>query len=162
MFKRKTNRIWILPAVILLSVGLYFLPPVHNRLAWRLEDLRVQMRNFFNPPSEALYLPTQQAAIDAIVKATMQAHSITEAATPTRLGTPTRPGPTARATTTATPLPRSVSLPGVKYVDQRDRWNYCAPANLTMALNFWGWKGNRDDVAKVVKPGENDAVQVLR
>jgi tetratricopeptide (TPR) repeat protein len=41
-------------------------------------------------------------------------------------------------------------------VDQRDRWNYCAPANLTMALNFWGWKGNRDDVAKVVKPGEND------
>ena len=41
-------------------------------------------------------------------------------------------------------------------MDQRDRWNYCAPANLTMALNFWGWKGNRDDVAKVVKPGEND------
>ncbi len=54
------------------------------------------------------------------------------------------------------PLPSVVNLPGVKYVDQFDRWNYCAPANLTMALNFWGWKGNRDDVAKVVKPGEND------
>ena len=25
-----------------------------------------------------------------------------------------------------------------------------------MALNFWGWTGNRDDIAKVVKPGEND------
>ncbi len=54
------------------------------------------------------------------------------------------------------PLPAVVNLPGVKYVDQFDRWNYCAPANLTMALNFWGWKGNRDDVAKAVKPGEND------
>jgi tetratricopeptide (TPR) repeat protein len=45
----------------------------------------------------------------------------------------------------------------VKYVDQLDRWNYCAPANLPMSLNFWGWKGTRDDVAKVIKPGENDA-----
>ncbi len=61
-----------------------------------------------------------------------------------------------RRPVTSTPLPPSVNLPGVVYVDQRERWNYCAPANLTMALNFWGWKGNRDDIAKVVKPGEND------
>jgi tetratricopeptide (TPR) repeat protein len=25
-----------------------------------------------------------------------------------------------------------------------------------MALNFWGWEGNRDDVARVVKPGSSD------
>jgi tetratricopeptide (TPR) repeat protein len=25
-----------------------------------------------------------------------------------------------------------------------------------MALNYWGWSGNRDDVAKVIKPGVND------
>ena len=156
MFKPKLNRNWILPAVILAGVALYFLPPIHSRLAWRLEDVRVQIRNYFNPPAEALFLPTQQAAIDEIVKATMQAHATAEAATPAPRLTATRPGPTARPTATSTPLPRTVSLPGVKYVDQRDRWNYCAPANLTMALNFWGWKGNRDDVAKVVKPGEND------
>ena len=41
-------------------------------------------------------------------------------------------------------------------MDQHNRWNYCGPANLTMALNYWGWPGNRDDVAKVVKPGDND------
>jgi hypothetical protein len=51
------------------------------------------------------------------------------------------------------PLPTSVSLSGVIYVDQHGRWNYCGPANFTMALKFWGWKGNRDDIAKVVKPG---------
>jgi tetratricopeptide (TPR) repeat protein len=44
-------------------------------------------------------------------------------------------------------------LDGVVYVDQHGRWNYCGPANLTMALKFWGWDGNRDDVAAVVKPG---------
>jgi len=37
-----------------------------------------------------------------------------------------------------------------------NRWNYCGPANLSMALNFWGWDGNRDTVAKVVKPGVQD------
>ena len=25
-----------------------------------------------------------------------------------------------------------------------------------MALKFWGWKGSRDDVIKVIKPGIND------
>ena len=25
-----------------------------------------------------------------------------------------------------------------------------------MALKYWGWKGNRDDVIRIVKPGEND------
>jgi tetratricopeptide (TPR) repeat protein len=56
-------------------------------------------------------------------------------------------------TLTPTPLPEAVILDGVVYVDQHGRWNYCGPANLTMALNFWGWPGDRDDVAAVVKPG---------
>ena len=130
---------------------------MHNRLEWRIVDAGVQIRNVFSPPAEALFLPTQQAAIDAIVKATMEAHATAEAVTPTAPRvTATRSGPTARPTVTSTPLPRTVTLPGVRYVDQRERWNYCAPANLTMALNFWGWKGDRDAVAKVVKPGEND------
>ncbi len=46
-----------------------------------------------------------------------------------------------------------MTLDGVVYVDQHGRWNYCGPANLTMALKFWGWPGDRDDVAAVVKPG---------
>jgi hypothetical protein len=57
---------------------------------------------------------------------------------------------------TPTPLPESVILDSVVYVDQHGRWNYCGPANLTMALNFWGWPGDRDDVAAVVKPGVAD------
>jgi tetratricopeptide (TPR) repeat protein len=49
-----------------------------------------------------------------------------------------------------------VDLKGVRYEDQHGRWNYCAPANLSMALSFWGWQGNRDVVGPVLKPNEQD------
>ena len=162
---KKHIGVWKPLAVLALILGVYFSPPAHERINNRLGDFRTQLKYFFNPPEDAVFLPqqqqmamdTQQAAIDAIVSATMDAHAQSER-TPSATPRPnsTKTGPTARPTFTSTPLPPSVTLPGVKYVDQMDRWNYCAPANLTMALNFWGWKGNRDDVAKVVKPGEND------
>jgi tetratricopeptide (TPR) repeat protein len=44
----------------------------------------------------------------------------------------------------------------VRYEDQHGRYNYCAPANLAMALSFWGWQGNRDVVGPVLKPDEKD------
>jgi len=59
-------------------------------------------------------------------------------------------------TITSTPLPASITLKGFRYEDQKNRWNYCGPANLSMALNFVGWGGNRDTVAKSIKPGIQD------
>jgi hypothetical protein len=137
------------------AVGLYYVPPVHERLSWRLDNLRTQIIYFFRPPDQAVFQPAQQDQLAAMVSATMQALQDQSTPTPSRTPSPTS-GPTATPTITPTPLPEQVSLPGVVYVDQFNRWNYCGPANLTMALNFWGWKGTRDDVAKVVKPGEND------
>jgi tetratricopeptide (TPR) repeat protein len=37
-----------------------------------------------------------------------------------------------------------------------NRWNYCGPANLTMALKYLGWTGTRDEVGAVIKPGVDD------
>jgi tetratricopeptide (TPR) repeat protein len=156
MFKN-FRRIWLIPIVLVLAIGIYFLPPVHDRLAHRIDDARTQIKYFFNPPQDAVFIPTQQAAIDAIVSATMQAHALAQTPSVTPKAVSTDAGRSPTPTMTPIPLPATVNLPGVIYVDQRDRWNYCAPSNLTMALNFWGWKGNRDDVAKVVKPGENDS-----
>jgi hypothetical protein len=34
-----------LAAVVLLAVGLYFVPPIHEKLAWRLNDLRTNGRS---------------------------------------------------------------------------------------------------------------------
>jgi hypothetical protein len=35
-------------------------------------------------------------------------------------------------------------------------FNNSGPANLTMVLNFWGWKGTQDDIAAVVRPSRRD------
>ena len=35
-------------------------------------------------------------------------------------------------------------------------WNNCGPANLAMALSYWGWKGNQTDTAAVLKPNKRD------
>jgi tetratricopeptide (TPR) repeat protein len=152
---RKVARSLIAPIALVLAVGIYFIPRVHDAVNRRVDDLRTQIKYRFSPPDQAIFLPTQQAAIDTIVNATMQAHATQQATATAPAATRPSPGPTSTATLTPTPLPAAVSLPGVVYVDQSGGWNLCAPANLTMALNFWGWKGNRDDVIRVVKPGEN-------
>jgi hypothetical protein len=38
---------------LLLTVGLYYLPPVHDRLAWRVDNSHAG-KVFFNPPDEAI------------------------------------------------------------------------------------------------------------
>lgn len=156
---KRFKRIWVLPVALLLVIGVYFLPPVNSRLSWRLDNLRTRIIYFFNPPDEAVFKPEQQADFESVLATTRAefAQTLTPEAMTSPLETSTpQPGPTPTPTITTTPLPASVSLPGVVYVDQHGRWNYCGPANLTMALNFWGWKGNRDDVAKVVKPGSDN------
>ncbi len=155
---KKINKYWSIPIAILLAVGIYFLPPVQDRLSTRIDLLRTRVIYFFNPPNEAVFQPSGESALTIeTVIATTRAEYLLTLTPETPLATPTpAAGPTLTPTVTSTPLPASVILPGVTYVDQHNRWNYCGPANLTMALNFWGWKGDRDDVAKVVKPGSGD------
>jgi tetratricopeptide (TPR) repeat protein len=153
MFKNRTVR--ILLAVIgslILAIGVYNIPFINDKLAWRVDELRTQLIYFFRPPEEAVFVPEQ------VTPGATSTLPPPQVRTPVRTPTiaPTQAGPTLTPTITPTPLPKTVSIPGVKYVDQHNRWNYCGPANLTMALNFWGWKGNRDDIAKVVKPGIQD------
>jgi hypothetical protein len=49
-----------------------------------------------------------------------------------------------------------VQLSGLTYQTQHGYWNYCAPANLFMALSYWGWQGKDTDNAAAVKPGQWD------
>jgi hypothetical protein len=148
---KKINKLWLIPIIFLLGIGLYSLPPIHSRI----DLLRTKIFYFLNPPSEAVFQPSGETAL-TIETALMTARAeYLLTLTPQAMSTP-KAGPTPTPTITTTPPPAAVSLPGVIYVDQHNRWNYCGPANFTMALNFWGWKGNRDDVAMVVKPGSGD------
>src|SRR5512137_1833690 len=75
---------------------------------------------------------------------------------PPRKGPTEPPPPPPPPTLAPTPLPASVKLARVKYEDQHNRYNFCGPANLSMALTFWGWEGNRDVVGEYVKTTKDD------
>jgi hypothetical protein len=153
------NRLWAIPAIAIFVVLLYFFPPVHDRLAWRLESVRTQIKYLIKPPDEAVFTPQQQDQLSIAVTAMMQTLQATLTppvdATPVVTTTP-MPGPTAIPTMTSTPLPATVMLQGVKYEHQHGRLNYCGPSNFSMALTFWGWDGDRDVVGKAVKPSDKD------
>ncbi len=147
---RRFNRIWSLPIALLLGILFFSLPPVYSRVMPRLEALQSDIKYWIKPPEEAVFQPSGQTE-------PLSGTSATQTPPPTLTPTlPPTPGPTPSPTVTPTPLPASVNLTGFRYEDQRNRWNYCGPANLSMALNFVGWNGNRDVIAKAIKPGVQD------
>lgn len=162
MLKRIPRAVQILLGLVvlaLLAMGLYFVPPVHSRLAWRVNNLRASIIYFFHPPQDVTFQPSGQTqSTPTAGLALSSTPSPTIASTPTPLPTDQA---TLTPTITSTPIPDSVILTNVPFVDQMGRYNYCGPANLTMALEFWGWKGDatsflapRDQIAAVIKPGE--------
>ena len=141
---------------------LYNYPPVN----WRVIVLTARMRDFINPPPETI--PTRSGpvaapptfALDpgtATLVATQQANAIPTDGAPPRAGTDApqlTPAPTLSALApsgfypTAPPLdtsdlPRQVELTGARWEPQL--LNNCAPATLTEALTYWGWRGTESD-----------------
>lgn len=148
----------LIPLVVLLSFGVYRIPAVHSRLGPRLDALRTRIVYALNPPEEAVFVPHEQdiEVNQPAATATDPEPTATATISPTPIGPTATPTPVPTATITPTPLPDTVILEGVKYEDQHNRWNYCGPANLSMALTFWGWDGNRDVVGEYVKPSDED------
>lgn len=148
----------IAPILCLFSIGIYNIPAVETRLAPRLDQWRTRIAYALNPPEEAVFIPQEQESSSGSPTPSLIIPSPTPTATitPTKEGPTETPSPSATPTITPTPLPDSVILEGVKYEDQHNRWNYCGPANLSMALTFWGWEGNRDVVGEYVKPSDKD------
>ncbi|NQS91934.1 MAG: C39 family peptidase [Chloroflexi bacterium] len=145
----RTRFLLLIPLLILAAVLIYQIPFVNQRLSWRFQDLKTRLIYAINPPDEAIFVPLGE----------------TPQTTPFLAATPDTPEPTPDQLTpeitpeperTSIPIPEHVMLDDVVYVSQSERWNYCGPANLSMALNFWGWPGDRDDVAAVIKPGIDD------
>ncbi len=46
-----------IPLLILLAAAVYNLPPVHDRLAWRVDNLRTQIKYALNPPEQVVFVP---------------------------------------------------------------------------------------------------------
>lgn len=145
------------PVCVLLTVLLYNLPPVNDRLAWRVDEVVLKIKYQLNPPQEVVFEPqegNETALPSAAIPSPTPGPTYTQA--PAAAGPTETALPSPTATITPTPLPEKVSLQGVRYDDQHGRFNYCAPANLSMALSYWGWDGNKDVLGPVVKPDPKD------
>ncbi len=146
--RRRTIIIPVLGVVILcLLAGLvYNLPPIHERLAWRVDNLRVEVKRYFNPPEQVVFLPQEQ--VEIIVNATLTALALTPSQTPI-------PGPTetplpSTPSLIPTPIPESVALNGIRHEYQK--FNNCAPASLSMVLSYWGWTGDQIEARAYLRP----------
>ena len=153
MFKRKTTILLIFVlAVIVVGVATFTIPAIHDRVVYHLNDWIGQVHAWINPPEKVSFQPGAQSTLD--LQATLTALADQSSAT----STPQLPADTLApsVTPTATPVPGSMSLSGVTYYSQHGYQNYCAPANLAMALSYWGWTGKITDVGDAIKPYPDD------
>lgn len=154
---------------IVVFIGLF--TPFRDQLSFHIDDIKSRLFYRLNAPDQAVFVPREASAMateDLPVQSTVsitpsmttepmetpvQTESVTQKTTgtpvPTRTVSPT-------STPTAVPLPSSASVSGVKYEDQHGIWNYCAPTNLSMAMTFWGWDGDRIKAGKWLKPFDKD------
>ena len=152
---KSINKYWLIPITLMLGLGVYYLPTVHSRLSWRLDELRTKIKFFFNPPEDTVFRPSGQTdlTIETVIATTRAEYALTlnQQATATQ-----ESGNTPTPTVTSIPLPASIILEDVQYEYQHGHLNYCGPANFSMALRFWGWDGNRDVIGKAIQPVEID------
>jgi hypothetical protein len=154
MRKYKLTIFLIFPSILLLGLLTYNLPPVKNRLAWRLDELRAQIKYALAPPEQAIFVPQQQGETDPLPLP--QVHNATPSPSPTQLPPvqSATPPPTLPPTVTPTLLPDSVRLTGIRHEYQG--WNNCGPATLAMALSYWGWQRDQYEIAPITKPNPRD------
>jgi hypothetical protein len=159
MVRNRSRRLALLVVAVsifgVLGAIAYNTPFVQERLGWRISQLRAQIKYALSPPEEAVFTPNP--TVVAMVQATLDAFTPTATSppllTPTPGATPT-PSVTPTSTLTPTPLPVNIQLDGV--IHEAQKWNNCGPANLSMALSFWGWEGDQRDTAAYLKPNSRD------
>lgn len=123
----------------------YRIPAVNRRLAWRLDFALAYLGGVYHPVVE---LPTALPPPEIVVAALPQP-TATQFAPPIQAATPA-----ATLRSTAIPIPGSVTLNAPKW--EKQDINNCGPATLTMYLRYYGWEGNQDDIASLLKPERGD------
>ncbi len=140
----------ILAAALLLVALLTQLPPVKQRLSWRLFLAEAYINGVLHPVGALpTALPQPRLAVTshptptAVPAATLQPQELT--ATPAASPTPTL---------SPTPIPASIALPAPAW--EKQDINNCGPATLAMYLRYYGWKGDQFEIASLLKPQRDD------
>ncbi len=153
----KTLRVPLtLLGLVLLAWAIYLLPPVNDRLGWRVDFAMTKIRSMINPIGA---LPTALPPVNLPAEPQQGQALAQQAATPTPVTTAT-PIPTATAQLSPTPAPSPTEVPDQVILTspeyEKQDINNCGPAALTMYLRYYGWQGVQEDVASVLKPYRED------
>ena len=147
--------LWLPFSIILLlgAFAIYNLPPVQDRLGWRVAELTARIKYAISPPEQVVFVPEEK---DIRATPTVSTQSSTTVPSVTSTQTPSAKQPVSSPTATATlkPVPKSIQLAGFRHEFQT--WNNCGPATLGIALSFWGWEGNQQPIAAFTKPNPRD------
>lgn len=133
-----------LAGIGILTVLIYYFPPVHNRMAWRVDLTLTYLRGVIDPVQPMPSPVPQATGIRQLTNTPTLAPTIT----------PTRPGATPTLNPSPTPIPAIVSLPAPAWEKQDP--NNCGPATLSINLRYYGWKGDQFDISDMLKPKTED------
>lgn len=125
-----------------------------DNISWRLETLRAQVKYAINPPEQVVFVPAGTEIPTSTPTFTRTPTPTIALSTPAATEPPAAPTAAPSPTLVPTPLPPNARLTGILH--QYQMWNNCGPANLAMALSYWGWKGDQRDTAAVLKPNPRD------
>jgi Peptidase_C39 like family len=133
------KRTWLyiglgLVAILLAGFLAYQSPAVKMRVNWRVDVVTTYIRSLFYSAE----LPQPQVSLE---------HN-------TPISTMGVPTPFATPANTPVPLPARMILESPKY--EKEVYNNCGAATLAMLLRMYGWEGNQDDIASVIKPNIDD------
>jgi hypothetical protein len=147
----------VLLAIAAIAVLVYNIPFFNERLAWRVEAFRAEIKYALEPPEEVVFQPNSSPTAQTWTATPSSTPDLVTGTPPPQPGleepTPTQ-SPVPTETPVPTPLPASALLGGFNH--QYQSWNNCGPANLAMALSYWGWDGNQADTAAYTKPNPRD------
>jgi tetratricopeptide (TPR) repeat protein len=134
--------------VLIVGYLIYLLPPVNDRLGWRVEYAGIYLKGMINPVAPM--------ATPAMVESLVIAESTPTPPVPTA----TIPSNTETVVPTATQTPTPTAIPAVVRLDspayEKEDLNNCGPAALAMNLKFFGWKGDQFTISNVIKPIRGD------
>jgi tetratricopeptide (TPR) repeat protein len=135
---------------VLGAFAVYNLPPVQERLGWRVAEFTARIKYALSPPEQIVFVPEEKDILATPTQPDNPFPSVTSTNTPSdkqSISSPT-------ATATLEPIPASVQLDGIR--QEYQTWNNCGPATLAMALSYWGWEGDQRPIAAFTKPNARD------
>ena len=133
-------------ALTILSYTLALNQSFQEKAGWHLSQWAGRVRVWLNPPDAVSFSAAD--ADDGGAPGVPHISTLTAA-----LDEPVQAD---EKTYTYKPIPLEYAIEGGAYFSQHNRWNYCGPANIAMALSYYGWEGDHDAAAKGLRTYSKD------